>query len=64
MLHLGKKGFGLNDAAVASSRNWAKGRENLNGGNMLGLRLVVGNVILSLRSGGWQCSSIVAAWCW
>ena len=32
-----------------------KGRENLNAGitvNMLGFRLVVGNVVLALRSGG------------
>ena len=40
---------------MASSRNYIKGRENLNDGiivNMLGLRLVVGNVVLSLRPGG------------
>ena len=40
------------DAAVASSRNYVKGRENFNDGitvNMLGLRLVVGNVVLSMR---------------
>ena len=40
---------------MASSRNYVKGRENLNDGitvNMLGLRLVVGNVVLSLRPGG------------
>ena len=40
---------------MASSRNWIKGRENLNDGiavYMLGLRLLVGNVVLSLRPGG------------
>ena len=40
---------------MASSRNYVKGRENLNYGitvNMLGLRSVVGNVVLSLRPGG------------
>ena len=40
---------------MASSRKWAKGWENLNDGitaNMLGLRLVVGNVVLSLQPGG------------
>ena len=37
---------------MSSSRNWAKGRENLNDGIMLGLQLVVGNVVLSLRPGG------------
>ena len=40
------------DAAVASRRNYVKGRENFNDGitvNMLGLRLVVGNVVLSMR---------------
>ena len=37
---------------MVSSRNYVKGRENLNDGitvNMLGLRLVVGNVVLTLR---------------
>ena len=37
---------------MVSSRNWAKERENLKGGIMLGLRLVVGNVVLSLRPRG------------
>ena len=40
---------------MASSRNEVKGRENLNDRitvNMLGLRLVVGNVVLSLRPDG------------
>ena len=40
---------------MASSRNCVKGWENLNGGitvNMLELRLVMGNVVLSLWSGG------------
>ena len=40
---------------MASSKNYVKGRENLNAGitvNMLGLRLLVGNVILSLRPDG------------
>ena len=40
---------------MASSRDWVKGRENLSDGiavNMLGLRLVMGNVVLSLVSGG------------
>ena len=39
---------------MASSRNY-KGMENLNDGisvNMLALRLVVGNLVLSLRPGG------------
>ena len=39
---------------MASSRNEVKGRENLNDRitvNMSGLRLVVGNVVLSLRPG-------------
>ena len=57
LLHLGKNGFGQNDAAVASSSNKVKGRENLNDEitvyiYMLGLRLVVGKVVLSLRPGG------------
>ena len=40
---------------MASSRNLVNGRENLNDGitvNMLGLRLVMGSVVLSLRPGG------------
>ena len=40
---------------MASSRNYVKGMENLNDEitvNMLVLRLVVGNVVLSLRPGG------------
>ena len=40
---------------MASSRNSVKGRENFDDGitvYMLGLRLVVGNVVLSLRPGG------------
>ena len=40
---------------MASSRNLVKGREKLNDGitlNMFGLRLVVGNVVLSLLPGG------------
>ena len=40
---------------MASSRNLVKGRENLNDGitvNMLGLQLVMGNIVLSLRPGG------------
>ena len=40
---------------MASSRNYVKGRECLSDwitANMLGLRLVMGKVVLSLRSGG------------
>ena len=40
---------------MASSRNYVKGMENLNDEitvNMLGLRLDVGNVVLSMRPGG------------
>ena len=37
---------------MASSWNLAKGWENLNDGILLGLRLVVVNVVLSLRPGG------------
>ena len=40
---------------MRSSRNYVKGREYLSDGitvNMLGLRLVMGKVVLSLRSGG------------
>ena len=49
-----ERGFGLNDAEVASSMNYVKGREYLSDGitvNMLELRLLMGKVVLSLRSG-------------
>ena len=47
---------------MASSKNYVKGRENLSTGiivNILGLRLVVGNVVLSLRPGGGDALSWV-----
>ena len=40
---------------MASSRNYVKGRDNLNDEitvNMLGLRLVVGKIVLTLHPGG------------
>ena len=40
---------------MVSSRNYVKRREHLNDGitvNMLGLRLMMGKIVLSLRSGG------------
>ena len=49
------QGFGWNDAEVASSMNYVKGREYLSDGitvNILELRFLMGKVVLSMRSGG------------